>query len=309
MMNILGFVSAILIIFSIISGYMLKQHVDDSELSKCMKGYYLADIESKSAYEEFLFDSQKEIKTPPDNTTTKTPKTNTPKLATNPQAKKEKKEKKKSKTTKIYACSSLSIFPLIKNDKAEEKALYDLFVNLIKILYPKQLTKEKMENSLVDALISFCQKKYNDKEEICLEKINFKDPSLQSLWYKMLKGTKVYDFEKKEGLPSILSFITIEEKENENKICIPTASKEMLTAIFNEKIAEKIWKKRKDEIIKITKQDLETILTETQSPTESQKDIWSFVALSHNKHKKNARLTICKDDATQISIKSICRHQ
>lgn len=314
MMNILGFVSAILIIFSIISSFMLKQHVDDSEISKSMKGYYLADMKSISEYEEFLFDSQKKIKPPKEENKDQSPPPKDSQIIAsdnqnaNEEQKADKKEKKeRKKTAKIYACSCLNIFPLIKNDKAQEKELYDLFTKLIKTLYQKELSKQKIENTIADALISSCKKKYEAKEEIQLEKIDLKDPALQTLWYKMLKGTKGYDFEKNIGLPSILSFIYLEDNAKENKICIPTSSKEMLTALFDNKIAEKIWEKRKNQRTKISKEELETILKENPSFTDT--NIWNYISVSHKSHNKNARITICKDDSTGVSIQRICRYQ
>lgn len=316
MMNILGFVSAILIIFSIISSYMLKQHVDDSEISKSMKGYYLADMKSKNEYEEFLFDSQKEVKPPKNETKDQsTPPKDTlvsyikpSENSGQPQSSEKKEKKEKIKTPKIYACSSLNIFPLIKNDKAQEKDLYDIFVRLIKTLYPKELVKDKMENTIADAVISSCKKKYAAKEELLLEKIDLKNPDLQLLWYKMLKGTKGYDFEKKLGLPSILSFIYLDESSKETKICIPTSSKEMLTALFDKKTADKIWEKRNREKIKITKEDLEKILKENPLYTENV-NLWNHITEKHESHKKNARITLCKDESTGICIQRVCRYQ
>jgi hypothetical protein len=127
----------------------------------------------------------------------------------------------------------------------------------------------------------------------------------------MLKGSKGYDFGKKTGIPSILSFIFIKETEKPDKICLSRASKEMLTALFNEKIAEKIWEKRKKSKIKITKNELETILNESQFITSNDpaSDIWPSLCFSHKNHKKSPKITICKDDSTQISILRVCRYQ
>ena len=311
-MNILGYISAILIIFSIISSYMFKQHMDTSEMNKSMKGYYLADIQSKNEFEDFMYDAQnKKKKSPKDQTSKNSPISNDTQKQNEYISDEEQQQQqiKDKKPRKIYACSCINILPLIKNNKIEEKQTYDLLIKLITILYKNELTKDKIEYKLVDQLLIACNKKIEKKESLCLEKIDLKDPSLQPLWYKMLKGTKYYDFEKDIGLPSILEFISIDENEKHNKICIPTASKEILIALFDEKIADKIWDKKEKDKIKITKEELENILKDTHTSINNQSNIWAYIELSHKNHKKNASQIICQDEISQISIRRFCRDQ
>jgi hypothetical protein len=312
-MNILGFISAILIIFSIIAGNMLKQHMDTSEISRSMKGYYLADNKSKNGYEDSLYDSQKgKKKASPSTSPINNSLTPPPQPADEEEAIEEKTEEEVEEDTskdkeakKIYACSCLNLYPLIVNDKAEEKQRYALLFSLIKILYQREIEDEKMVNRLIDGLITFGKKKNEDKKELCLPKVEFKDTELQSLWYKMLKGTKYYDFEKNIGFPSILEFVTLTPTENKSKICIPTSSLEMLLALYDKKIAYKIWEKRDDKKNKIiiTRGELEKIVNDPSIPPTQKKDVSELIDISHRNHDHQAKIIIGQADKYQISIR------
>lgn len=316
-MNIFGFVSAILVIFSIVVSYMLKTHIDTSELTRSMKGYYAVDTDVKNAFEDYIYDSQKEKRNTGANSGTKKQHTNNNGLQevvieeqnSPPQEEELIEEKERKKPKKIFACSCINIFPLMINDKAEEKQRYELLVSLVKAIYKTELEDEKNAARLVDSVISSCKKRHRDKKEIRLEQIDLRDPFLQNLWYTMLKGTKYYNCEKKYGLPSILDFIRVEEDDRYDKICLHTASLEMLRALFDEKIACQIWEKRKDEKIKITGEEMEKILNSSISTTTAKKELWSMISLSHKGHQKGEKAFICQDDQTKISLRRIPRYQ
>ena len=96
---------------------------------------------------------------------------------------------------------------------------------------------KNLEYLIVDEILKAVRKEKNTdpNKKIYLEKLDLKD--LQPIFYKMLKGTKIYDFEKKVGYPSLLDMVDIDSLKN---ISVPLASKEILYTIFNQKIAEKI---------------------------------------------------------------------
>ena len=151
-----------------------------------------------------------------------------------------------------------------------------------------------MEYKLVDNIILTCKDLLKKNEEISLEKLVLKDPSFQLLWYKMLKGTKYYDFKNKTGMPSILEFITIKETSSQkNKICIPKASQEMLTALFNEDIALKIQKaqiKFSEEEVSEEDKKIKTISGRTVNRSlATKRTIKSKVMLNHTFPLSNSR--------------------
>ena len=70
------------------------------------------------------------------------------------------------------------------------------------------------------------------------ETLIFREDSFKNLYYKIIKGTKFYDFEKKIGVPSLLDFVKIENSDQ--KIPIKDASKELLCTLFNQSIVDEI---------------------------------------------------------------------
>lgn len=288
-MNILGLVSALLIIFSIITGYIFSQFKDSKHMSKDLDGHLKVVMDTESEQEMYNYKIHKKVRPT-------TPKQDEPKKDHDVIAKNDnkehssKKEIKADKNLKIYECSLLNLNPLLEN---ENKTLYELFAKLFKNCYPSLFQKQRAEYLFLDELISILKDKSSKGEEIILEKISFKDELFQDNWYHMLKGSKYYDFDSQIGSKSILELMTIKDKKN--KICVPTASKEILSLLYNTKIAQKIYalkEKNKDEIEKILKEErLDHTFDE-------------LIELDHTKHSKNTYMVICKDQNTQISIRS-----
>lgn len=274
-MNILPFISAILIVFSIMSHFLLKDHRDTVIMKKSIEGYLNAYKKSQNSYEDFLCKSFKVKKK--DIVKSEGQKDFKKKGGD----KKSLKEEEENNNEEIFSCGQINIYPLLKNGKIEEKKIYEIFKKLIKMLYGRILKKENMEDYLLDKLIFITK----DKKNLHLEKIDFKDQELQILWYKMLKGTKFYDFKNNIGYPSILNFIKISEKKE--RICINKAQKEILFVLFNKEIAKKILstKNRNLKYIKI--------------PLE----IEHLIDLSHKNHEKKASIVICTDNNSKISIR------
>ncbi len=319
-MNILGFISAILIIFSIITASMLHQHKDSSEIKKSIGGYYAASELSEDALEKAFFKSlknKKEEKVPPASPA--------PEKKTTPTTAKVEEiddDEDDEDIKKIYECSTLNILPLLSEGKDANKDSYDIFSQIIKTFY-SSLLSEKEQIALIDSLIKNASKIIQNKEEeLVLEKIVLED-RFQRAWYQMQKGSKFYNFEKKIGYPSIFELINISQSEKKQKhICLQKASKEMLSSLFNEKIADEILEVKKG--LKpidqkqssssklnenkshkyITKEDLDLILSKHNFHLKN--NLKEHLAFSHNSHKKNPLLIICKDEKTKISIKKKC---
>jgi len=119
----------------------------------------------------------------------------------------------------VHSCSVLNIYPLLKEGKDIEHDSYEIFAKIIRELYKNELSKKNMEYLLIDALIKKSQETMSANEELFLEKISFDNESLQSLWYKMLKGSKYYNFEKNIGYPSIFEFISFYQSKK-TTICM-----------------------------------------------------------------------------------------
>ena len=311
MMNILGFIAAILIIFSITSSFMFKQHEDINNLKKSIKGYYNAHNQSQNAYEQFLYDSIYKEK--------KTKEKLFGSINLKPQIKKiknlsnqnnldknidEENNNKIADSKELYECCYIDIFPLLKNGKVSEKQTYELFARLIRTVHFSSLPKN-CEYTLINNLIQAYQTA--DDENISLEKLSLSNTNLQKKWYSLLRGTKFYNFEKKEGCPSLLDFITLNKKKP-TKICAMKAPIEIFSALFNEKIAIKIINHRKENK-KITQQDIEKIIREENYFIKNDFDAWSLIEYSHSKHDSKAHTVVCKDIDTEVSIRRNLRVQ
>ncbi|KPK33295.1 MAG: hypothetical protein AMS24_01575 [Chlamydiae bacterium SM23_39] len=272
-MNILSFISAILIIFAMISHFMFKDHRDSVIMKKSIEGYLNAYRISQNSYESFLYKSSKSIKKK---------KTIDEKNKKNKEKKsKTNKKKKEEKDNKIFSCGQINIYPLLKNGKIKEKKIYEITKRLMKLLYGKILNRE-IEDSLLDKIILMAK----DKKDFYLEKIDFQNQQLQSVWYKMLKGTKFYDFKKNVGYPSILDFIKISEKKD--KICITKAKEELIFAMFDRETAIKILSIRNGDM----KEKIRIPL-----------NMEDLIDLSHKRHEKEASVVICTDEISKISIR------
>lgn len=319
-MNILGFISAILIIFSIITASMLHQHKDSSEIKKSIGGYYAASEMSEEATQKAFFCSLKNKKEE------KAPASPSPEKKISPPAAKIEEiddDEDDEDTKKIYECSTLNILPLLSEGKDANRDTYDIFSQIIKTFY-SSLLSENEQIALIDSLIKNASKIIQNKEEeLVLEKIVLED-RFQRAWYQMQKGSKFYNFEKKIGYPSIFELINIShsEKKAQKNICLQKASREMLSSLFNEKIAGEILEAKKG--LKpidqkqssssklnenkshkyITKEDLDLILSKHNFQLKN--NLKEHLAFSHNSHKKNPLLIICKDEKTKISIKKKC---
>ena len=297
-MNILAFVLALLMIFSIISTSMLKNHKDSVILKKSIKGFYNANNLSQNSFENFIYKGMKAKKN--------TSKTKTPKINTSTQNKTPKQKNKKE--NKIYDCARINILPLLENGRKSEKKLYEIVLKLVKNTYFKNSKEKNISSIFLNNLIKSSQNRVKEKikasqsrisqtKELVLEKIIFKNENFQRIWYQMLKGSKFYDLKKNIGYPSILEFISL---SSQNKICLHKAKKELLLALFNEKTTEKIILLREKD-----KKNLKSLIAKEKLNLKN----WDLIDFSHKNHSKCAELIICTDEESQISVKKNLKFQ
>lgn len=265
-MNLLSFITTLLLIFSITASFMLKQHKDTSLLKQSIDGYYKAYFLTENNIQKHLYKIQKaEKKTP-------LPKASFPKKTVQNEEPKKSSLKRddKSGVKKIYPCAQINVTPLLKKGK-EEIYLYDLMNKLITSLYPKKF------HQILDKLLS-------NYKNSSLQTISFNKESDRKLWYQMLQGTKFYDFEKKIGYPSILEFIYL-GKDVPQKLCICKMPKELLSVLFKEKA---------EHIASLKDKDLKDFFKNRSDAL--------FYDLSHKNHKKSVNRIICQDAISKISI-------
>lgn len=143
-------------------------------------------------------------------------------------------------------CSRINIWPLIHEGREKHPLLYELAAKLIRTFYSSLQTEKRFEYRFLNLLLASAKAALQEEAPFALEKIVLLDPELQKLYYKMLKGTKHWDLKQQVGYPPLLdSFKAIPSQE---RICLYHANTDIFTALFNAKIAAKLYSEihRKD---------------------------------------------------------------
>jgi hypothetical protein len=269
-------------IFAIATNTLFTKKQTDEIVSKSFLGYMQASRDALNKSEKKYFNSIKSIA----------------KETSKKQAPKETKEKNKIRKINPIL-GKVNILPLL-NDRDNQKDLYNLCASLIKTLYSNQsFYKKNLEYNLLNSLIS-SYNKLKKTENIHLESLVLKDPDLQKTFYKILKGTKFYDFKNSIGTPSLLDFIKL---ENTNaKPSFANVTMEMLRAIFNDTIAEEIRVLQKeDPPSNLTWENVKLICKKNIfTPNE---DILELFDFSNSFNRSSDKTIVGFDESTNIKIK------
>ncbi|MBI3900878.1 MAG: hypothetical protein HY324_01850 [Chlamydiia bacterium] len=130
----------------------------------------------------------------------------------------------------------LNLMPLLNGKKSEEPFLYETTLKLLCFFYGDPLFegKKKTVQQFFNAWLIAIDQRKEKKDPFPLEKIEFSDPKMQHLYYKMLKGTK-----EKKPYPSLLEYFKVEFKKS--KIFLCKADLPLLEALFSKKAAHKLY--------------------------------------------------------------------
>jgi hypothetical protein len=143
--------------------------------------------------------------------------------------------------------SKLNIAPLFEATAIDvhQHPIYPIAAELIRTLYEgSRLKGEKgWEKMMLDAIIA---KGKRIPERTKLSDLFPDDPTLQTLYYKMLKGTNQYDLgAKKKGIAPLGDFMKIASDQQENTIHFCFASIPLLQALFGPIITDKLLEEEK----------------------------------------------------------------
>jgi hypothetical protein len=289
-MQILGLVAALLIIFAFSNKQLFEKHKSFAKINKSYSSHMIASRDLQNKSEKKYFDLQKEEKAKKET-----------KPSSIEQAKKEKKIVASKNCDNCY--NQINLYPLIEEGKENHPQLYLLASNLIKILYGnslfyKEANIKNLNQKILNSIITSSQKilKADASSEIFLEKLFFADSSLQGYFYKMLKGSN-------RSYPAFLeNFVVDNSGKKAIKICLFHAKKDLLTSIFNEKMALMIIEKRKDKTEPFTQAELE-IISKRSKFLVKDSNIWELISLNHKSQKPNQILLTGQDPKTKISMK------
>lgn len=288
-MNILGFVSMLLIMLGIFFAAFQNAFFSTSKVQKSYIGYAEASRGAQNNWEYNYYKSHKKKPVPKDNTNKE--------FAS---GKEKKAPSIPKKTEEMPECARLNIYALFTEDQPP-KDQYQITLRLLNTLYGSNLLKnadEKFLPKFLDHLIA-AAKQEDAPKPLHLAQLKLKDPNLQPLFYKMLKGAK-------NSYPSLLDYIKISSFGKEDKICLSCANHKMLAALFGEKAGSKLEQTREEKLdrLQISKAKLEEIvLKETNLPP--QELFMDLVKITHKSAGKNAITATGFDGkkATDITVK------
>ena len=254
-MNILGIISSFLIILAISINLLMHKNIENNHTHKSLQGYMAANRKALNNCEKKLM----------------------------PRIKKESTSKKKKPATKkklkpIYNCGKLNLS--IENTNYLTKLLHILYGDN---LLEDELVQQKILRSILKQV----------KQKQPLEKLKFKSPTLQLIYYQMLQGIK------SKNIYSLLDFVDTQMPPH--KICLQHANKTILTMLFNAEVADKIIALRSEK--KITASELETIFNEAYYTLPSDNNLKEIASFYHFSTKRQESQVTGYDKKSQICLK------
>lgn len=312
-MQILPFIFSFLLFFSISLTYLFDGLKDSSCLKTSLSGYFDAFLTLENAQQEHLYKSTEKAKKDEDKEKEEKKDSKNQAIAklkkneTNSAAKSPSKNKARDKTAKrsprknkkckrIYTCSQLNIYPLLKEGKQKQPELFLLFKRFLNHFYKPFFDQKGLDEHLIDSLIEQMQPLLlkDAYTEISLASLVFKDQTLQKLFYQILKGSGNYRGE--EGYPALFDYVKVTKREKA-KICLAKCPDELLIALMGEKRAFKLLELRKN----AKEFKLAAIQTIYQTELDSVSYNQNYV-VSHSNHKKSC-LLLASDDKQRVLLK------
>jgi len=236
-MNILGYISAILILIGIAFQSYYMGWFFDKKLHDNLKGYHTAYHELEKNYISQKFDSIPEKK-----------------KITTASYNKEKNSKPKvlHKKELTPCCMRLNLWNY-RNTDINNPASFYILERLITLLYGDIIIDKKSIPEFSKNLIMAIKEKKT--ATIHLEQLKFNNAQEQEFFYKMLKGDKNH-------YPSLLNYVTFKCDSNP-QICIACADYVILASLFNEQIAKTLTFNKNDplEQIVIDKESFQKIIS------------------------------------------------
>jgi len=256
-MNILPIVFAFMFIFSFLTLGFIQEHAHSILSEKSFKSFYDTSRIASNAVAQKLY---KRIKTQP-------PPPNPSEQSAAP-VKSVTSQKKYRSLRELFPPLDKSKFNLTAlfelQTEPKNHPLYEICASLLHVLYEESLFKHTKHEDLEYDLLNAMLKTYRTKGTIKTLSDLYPDaPHLQSIFYKMLKGTNQYDVSSKHGIAPLEDFFILDKTPS---IHFSFASACLLKAVFGEKIALKILNEEKKKYetegkkISLTKEELTVLL-------------------------------------------------
>ena len=288
-MNFLTFVFSLLLLLSLGTFTLLEQQAGNHRIRSTFLGHLKANRKILSHIESATYKTFRAVPNP------------------NPHPKEKNDQEKDSqpKTPLINpSCARLNLWPLIAEGKEEHPFLYELAAKLLKTLYGPFLfeNKPRFEYRFLDLLLKRAKETFQKQgNQFPLEKLSLNDPSLQLIYYQMLKGTKERGHKELIGYPSLLDSISLEESKA--KVCLCHAHPEQIGALLGAKTAARLFQElHREERPPLTKEWIETICSECHARLDP--EIFAHLEIGRFNHDpKGKEVFIAEDSDTHISLR------
>lgn len=294
-MNILGFVFSILLILSYAVFACWEKQSSSQKLSQMYIGHQKANRKFLSQYEIELYRSLREKKET--QTTPSTP----PSLLV---SSKEKKEEELELPALNAECARINLWPLMTQGKEAHPFLYEICSALLLRFYGPSLFENQKQavHSFLDHLLESGKKSLLQPTPFSLEKIELSSSKDRAFYYAMLKGKKAKQENPSEGYPPFLDYFKADP--HDEKLCLLHAHLQLLTALFNEKVAMKLYAEmHQEKAPPLTREFLDELLKECHFFTPSE-ELYDLLVLNKQRHEKGPKRTlVAEDETSQISLR------
>lgn len=294
-MNILPFVIGMLLLFVMLSSSFIHEQKNLSTIESAYSAFGKTNRLLLSKIEQDRFRSLPEKKTPNED----------PKESSEEQEEKDVSKDFVSFRSKTLCDVEASKVNLNGIHKDNTPIAYETAANLLVTLYghtkffPKD--DDRLPYKILDSLLAQCQKTKGQK----IEDLYSKD-DIDTVWYKIFRGTKNYNLQKKIGYPPLHHFFTVQPQQN-RAICFLKASSIILEAHFGEKIVYRLlekekqkWEESKHKKQALTKKELQHFLQESFPQEFGENDFSQDLGFTHWKSEKKRYYV--QDEKTGISL-------
>lgn len=196
-------------------------------------------------------------------------------------------------------CARLNLWPLVIDGREEHPILYELAARLFRIFYSQHLfeNKARFEYVFLDQFLlaaKAASQKKKASTSFLMEKLAFKENRFQTLYYKMLKGTKEWDLTHRFGYPTLLDYVKLEPEEE--KICLLHAHTDLLTVFFGPKAAAALFAElHKKKPTPLTPELIEQMCSLSQSGLLDP-DLFELIRFDRKKHTPGQKKTMIEED-------------
>lgn len=289
-MNLLGLVFSLLLILSYGFHACWEKQMGSQRLRKTYIGHQKANRKILNRYQSEIYK----------NLQSKGHAEEAPK----PKKEKTKREKKGENPEKLELnreCAKINLWPLIQEGRENHPLLYEITAKLLHTFYPALQKEKRGEYRLLDELLSAAKVAAQKESLFALEKVGLKDPTSHMLYYRMLKGTKQWDLSSRRGYPSLLDYVKAEPTQD--KICLFHAHPDLLTALFNEKIAAKLYSEMHKQGGPLLTQELVERTCLEMHQIAPDLELFKLLELGNPNHKEIKKTIIAHDPATHVTLR------